>query len=74
MPRHVEGACRAETRPTSSPTLSLLISALSISPLAKRSAETQRWFDIGLNWCYGFNHEEGIEDQMDDLQQALDGA
>jgi len=52
----------------------LLISALSISPLAKRSAETQRWFDIGLNWCYGFNHEEGIEDQMDDLQQALDGA
>ncbi|TPM36513.1 tetratricopeptide repeat protein [Mesorhizobium sp. B2-3-5] len=26
-----------------------------------RSAETQRWFDIGLNWCYGFNHEEGIK-------------
>ncbi|MBB6407799.1 hypothetical protein [Mesorhizobium sangaii] len=24
------------------------------------SEETQRWFDIGLNWCYGFNHEEGI--------------
>ena len=43
-------------------------------PISTRSAETQRWFDIGLNWCYGFNHEEGIEDQMDDLQQALDGA
>ncbi len=25
------------------------------------AAETQRWFDIGLNWCYGFNHEEGIK-------------
>ncbi|TPK95217.1 hypothetical protein FJ934_12570 [Mesorhizobium sp. B2-4-12] len=29
-------------------------------PISTRSAETQRWFDIGLNWCYGFNHEEGI--------------
>lgn len=25
------------------------------------SAETQRWFDIGLNWCYGFNHDEAIK-------------
>jgi len=23
------------------------------------SAEAQRFFDIGLNWCYGFNQEEG---------------
>ncbi|CAN7693400.1 hypothetical protein [Mesorhizobium sp. LjNodule214] len=30
-------------------------------PITTRSAETQRWFDIGLNWCYGFNHEEGIK-------------
>ena len=29
--------------------------------VSTRSAETQRWFDIGLNWCYGFNHEEGIK-------------
>jgi tetratricopeptide (TPR) repeat protein len=29
-------------------------------PISTRSTETQRWFDIGLNWCYGFNHEEGI--------------
>jgi len=29
--------------------------------IATGSAETQRWFDIGLNWCYGFNHEEGIK-------------
>lgn len=30
-------------------------------PLSTRSPETQRWFDIGLNWCYGFNHDEGIK-------------
>jgi tetratricopeptide (TPR) repeat protein len=24
------------------------------------SAEAQRWFDRGLIWCYGFNHEEGL--------------
>lgn len=30
-------------------------------PISTRSAETQRWFNIGLNWCYGFNHEEGIK-------------
>ena len=24
------------------------------------SADAQIWFDRGLNWCYGFNHEEGI--------------
>jgi tetratricopeptide (TPR) repeat protein len=29
--------------------------------VSTRSPETQRWFDIGLNWCYGFNHEEGIK-------------
>lgn len=24
------------------------------------SPEAQRYFDLGLNWCYGFNHEEGV--------------
>jgi tetratricopeptide (TPR) repeat protein len=24
------------------------------------SPEAQRWFDRGLNWCYGYHHEEGI--------------
>lgn len=24
------------------------------------SAEAQAWFNKGLNWCYGFNHEEGV--------------
>lgn len=29
--------------------------------ISTHSVETQHWFDIGLNWCYGFNHEEGIK-------------
>jgi tetratricopeptide (TPR) repeat protein len=24
------------------------------------SADAQRWFDRGLNWCFGFHHEEAI--------------
>ncbi|MDG1708102.1 MAG: hypothetical protein P8H03_05035 [Emcibacteraceae bacterium] len=24
------------------------------------SKEAQKWFNLGINWCYGFNHEEGI--------------
>jgi tetratricopeptide (TPR) repeat protein len=24
------------------------------------SADAQHWFNMGLNWCYGFNHEEGV--------------
>ncbi len=28
--------------------------------ISTTSAEAQRWFDLGLNWVYGFNHEEGI--------------
>ena len=25
------------------------------------SDEAQRWFDLGLNWLYGFNHPEGVK-------------
>jgi tetratricopeptide (TPR) repeat protein len=25
------------------------------------SPETQRWFDLGLNWCFAFNKEEGVK-------------
>lgn len=25
-----------------------------------RSAEAQTWFDRGLAWCYGYNHEEAV--------------
>jgi tetratricopeptide (TPR) repeat protein len=24
------------------------------------SLKTQRWFDLGLNWCFAFNKEEGV--------------
>src|SRR5690554_5444315 len=29
-------------------------------PINTASADAQLWFDRGLNWCYGFNHEEAI--------------
>src|SRR6202795_4437668 len=25
------------------------------------SPEAQRWFNLGLNWCLGFNKEEGVK-------------
>ncbi len=25
------------------------------------STEAQRWFNLGLNWCFGFNQEEGVK-------------
>jgi tetratricopeptide (TPR) repeat protein len=30
-------------------------------PVSTRSSDAQRWFDLGLNWCFGFNHEEGVK-------------
>lgn len=29
-------------------------------PVSTASPEAQRYFDLGLNWCYAFNHEEGL--------------
>jgi tetratricopeptide (TPR) repeat protein len=29
-------------------------------PISTASPEAQRWFDLGLNWCFGFNREEAI--------------
>ena len=29
-------------------------------PVTTGSREAQTWFDRGLVWCYGFNHEEGL--------------
>jgi tetratricopeptide (TPR) repeat protein len=28
-------------------------------PVSTHSAEAQRWFDLGFNWCFGFNFGEG---------------
>ncbi len=30
-------------------------------PISTSSEAAQEWFNIGLNWCYGFNHEEGVK-------------
>ncbi len=30
-------------------------------PVSTNSTEAQYWFNIGLNWCFGFNHEEGVK-------------
>ena len=30
------------------------------SPVTTQSSEAQTWFDRGLTWCYGYNHEEAI--------------
>jgi len=27
-------------------------------PVTTNSADAQRWFDRGLNWCFGYHHEE----------------
>ncbi len=29
--------------------------------ISTASEEAQFWFDMGLNWCFGFNHEEGVK-------------
>jgi tetratricopeptide (TPR) repeat protein len=28
--------------------------------ITTKSAEAQRWFDRGLNWCYGYHHQEAV--------------
>ena len=30
-------------------------------PISTCVPEVQQWFDLGLNWCYGFNQEEGVK-------------
>ena len=29
-------------------------------PVATQDSEAQLWFDRGMAWCYGYNHEEAI--------------
>ena len=29
-------------------------------PVTTKSADAQVWFDRGLVWCYGYNHEESV--------------
>lgn len=37
-------------------------------PISTVSAQAQLWFDRGLAWCYGFNHEEAVRC----FQKAID--
>ena len=30
-------------------------------PVTTTSPDAQRWFDLGLKWCFAFNHEEGVK-------------
>jgi tetratricopeptide (TPR) repeat protein len=30
-------------------------------PISTTAPDAQRWFDLGLNWSYGFNQEEGVK-------------
>lgn len=29
--------------------------------ISTTSPDAQRWFNLGLNWCFGFNQEEGVK-------------
>ena len=29
-------------------------------PVTTQDSEAQRWFDRGMAWCYGYNHEEAV--------------
>src|SRR5215475_3935816 len=29
--------------------------------ISTSSPQAQRWFDLGLNWCFAFNKEEGVK-------------
>ena len=31
-----------------------------VFPVGTSSTEAQRLFDLGLNWCFGFNQEEAL--------------
>lgn len=30
-------------------------------PISTTSPQAQRWFDLGLNWCFAFNKSEGVK-------------
>lgn len=42
--------------------------------VATISPQAQHWFDFGLNWCFGFNHEEGVSCFQKALEEDPDCA
>jgi tetratricopeptide (TPR) repeat protein len=41
-------------------------------PISTTSREAQRWFDLGLNWCFAFNKGEGVKCFMRALESDPD--
>lgn len=41
-------------------------------PILTTSHEAQRWFDLGLNWCFAFNKSEGVKCFMRALESDPD--
>ena len=41
-------------------------------PISTTSPEAQRWFDLGLNWCFAFNKSEGVKCFMKALESDPD--
>jgi tetratricopeptide (TPR) repeat protein len=41
-------------------------------PISTTSPEAQRWFDLGLNWCFAFNKSEGVKCFMRALESDPD--
>lgn len=42
--------------------------------ISTTSKKAQFWFNMGLNWCYGFNHEEGVKCFQEALKHDPDCA
>ena len=42
------------------PTLKIFDLGKHTRTITTSSGDAQFWFNLGLNWCFGFNHEEGI--------------
>ena len=51
------GACD----PTCDPTCDQFDVGAHTRQISTTSEPAQRWFNTGLNWCYGFNQEEGVK-------------
>ena len=61
LPERRTGKCRRARLPGARVTMDRFNLGAHTSKVRTSSAEAQRWFDLGLNWCFGFNQEEGVK-------------
>ena len=59
--REAADKCRRARLPGARVTMDRFNLGVHTRRVRTSSAEAQRWFDLGLNWCFGFNQEEGRE-------------